>query len=238
MILRTLRNEPRSFTQLLKATHLPRKTLCIRLKELINSQAIVKDGGYRLNHSSEEWKKMDLKKSRFFKGNQNAIILVTLVGFLIIALFAVPFASTRINSFTMKIKVQNAVDLYAWQTEVVFDPNLLFVLSVKPGNFPSSNALAVNASPYYDPNFEDIESYSGNYLFVFNTKLDRPNVYQRMLMGGILFGATEGVDGDGTLAIITFGIKKEEGTFDPYLDNIEIFNSQSLNTTGTLVIEK
>ena len=238
LILRTLKSEPRSFTELLKATHLPRKTLCIRLKELINSQAVVKDGGYRLNGSSEVWKKMNLNKPRLIRGNQNAIILATLVGFLVIALFAVPFASTHINYFTVKIKVYGAVDLYGWQTEVVFDPNLLVVLNVQSGEFLSRNALTVNASSYDDPNFDSILNYVGNYIFVFNTRLGRPNVYGRLLMGGTFFGNAQGVSGDGVLATVTFGIRKEAGTLSPYLANTMLLNAQVENTAGTLAIEK
>ena len=238
LILRTLRSEPKSFTQLLKASGLPRKTLCIRLKELIDSHAIVKDGGYRLNGSSEVWKKMDLKKSRFIKGNQNAIILVTLAGFLIVALLAVPFASTHMNSFTMKVKVTNAINLYAWQAEVVFDPNLLVVLSVQSGEFLSRNALTVDASSHEDPDFESILSYTGNYVFVFNNRLGRPNPYGvRLLMGGCFFGTTEGVNGTGVLATVTFGVRREAGTYYPALDNIMLLNPQIMNTAGTLAIE-
>lgn len=238
IILRTLKSEPRSFTQLLKTTGLPRKTLCIRLKELIDSHAIVKDGGYRLNGASEVWKKMDFKKSRFIKGNQNAIILATLVGFLVVALLAVPFASTHMNYFTVKIKISNTVNLFAWQAEVVFDPNLLVVLDVQSGPFLSENALTINASSYEDPDFESILSYTGNYIFVFNTRLHRPNVYGRLLMGGCFFGTTEGVSGDGVLATVTFGVRREAGTFDPYLDNTMLLNPSMESTIGVLAIEK
>lgn len=239
IILRTLRSEPRTFTQLLKATHLPRKTLCIRLKELLDSHAIVKDGGYRLNGSSEVLKRMDLKKFRLIKGNQNAIILATLVGFLIVALFAVPFASTRINSFTMKVKVYDVVDLYAWQTEVVFDPNLLVILDVQSGDFLSTDALTIDASFSQIPDLGSITSYMGNYIFVFNSRLSRPIMYGHLLMGGTFFGAAQGISGDGTLATITFGIRREAGNFDLYLDHITLLNSQKMNcTAGTLTIEK
>lgn len=237
LILRILRREPQSFTQLLKATHLPRKTLCIRLKDLINSQAIVKDGGYRLNHSSMEWKKVDLKKPRLIKANQNAMILATLVGFLTIALFAVPFASTHINSYTIKINVHDAVDLYAWQAEVVFDPNLLVFVNVHSGDFLSSNALTVDATFNEDPNFADIRSYIGNYIFVFNSRIGRPDSFGRMRFGGTFFGAAQGVSGDGTLAIITFGIRSDAGNLAPYLNNVVLLNSQMMNTAGTLVAE-
>jgi hypothetical protein len=48
-ILNALQRSPKTFTDLLHLTGLPRKTLSLRLKSLCDSGAIVKDGGYRLN---------------------------------------------------------------------------------------------------------------------------------------------------------------------------------------------
>ncbi len=47
-IMYALNSAPKSFTELLEITSLPRKTLSLRLKDLCNSGSIVKDGGYRL----------------------------------------------------------------------------------------------------------------------------------------------------------------------------------------------
>jgi PKD repeat protein len=46
-----LNNSPKTFTELLEITNLPRKTLSLRLKDLCTSGSIVKDGGYRLSTS-------------------------------------------------------------------------------------------------------------------------------------------------------------------------------------------
>jgi PKD repeat protein len=50
-IMHALGKSPRTFTELLTMTNLPRKTLSIRLKELCASGSIMKDGGYHLNPS-------------------------------------------------------------------------------------------------------------------------------------------------------------------------------------------
>lgn len=57
MILKALREKRRSFTDLLHITHLPRKTLSLRLKALIRSKAVLKNEGYSLNKSFsyDEW---------------------------------------------------------------------------------------------------------------------------------------------------------------------------------------
>lgn len=53
MIVGALRKNPQTFTNLLKVTGLPRKTLSLRLKDLLKTGTITKNGGYCLNgHSS------------------------------------------------------------------------------------------------------------------------------------------------------------------------------------------
>lgn len=53
LILNALRKRPKTFTNLLHLTKLPRKTLSLRLKALCNSEVISKrDGHYRLNDNS------------------------------------------------------------------------------------------------------------------------------------------------------------------------------------------
>lgn len=49
LIMRALQTKRRLFTKLLTITKLSRKTLSLRLKELVSTGAIVKDGGYALN---------------------------------------------------------------------------------------------------------------------------------------------------------------------------------------------
>ncbi|MDH7477383.1 MAG: PKD domain-containing protein [Candidatus Bathyarchaeota archaeon] len=51
-ILYAIQKKPKTFTELLKLTGLPRKTLSLRLRDLCCSGIIVKDNGYRLNGNS------------------------------------------------------------------------------------------------------------------------------------------------------------------------------------------
>ena len=51
-ILQALQGGPKTFTELLKITGLPRKTLSLRLKYLCDSGAVLKNGTYSLNKSS------------------------------------------------------------------------------------------------------------------------------------------------------------------------------------------
>jgi PKD repeat protein len=51
-IMHALGKSPRTFTELLNMTNLPRKTLSLRLKDLCASGSIMKDGGYHLNPSN------------------------------------------------------------------------------------------------------------------------------------------------------------------------------------------
>jgi len=62
-IIYALNNSPKTFTELLEITSLPRKTLSLRLKDLCNSGSIVKDGGYRLGTSLKPNRKIFTTKS-------------------------------------------------------------------------------------------------------------------------------------------------------------------------------
>lgn len=73
-IMYALNSSPKSFTELLEITNLPRKTLSIRLKDLCNSGSIVKDGGYRLGTSFQPNKRMYTTK-RDGNGKMNSTIL-------------------------------------------------------------------------------------------------------------------------------------------------------------------
>lgn len=73
-IMYALNSSPKSFTELLEITSLPRKTLSLRLKDLCNSGSIVKDGGYRLGTSFQPNKRTYTTK-RDGNGKMNGSIL-------------------------------------------------------------------------------------------------------------------------------------------------------------------
>jgi len=197
LITRTLRNGPKTFTQILHTTQLPRKTLSLRLKELIESETIVRDGGYRLNgaSSSSVWK--EAKLSRKIELNRRKIALMLLALIICIPIAAHVYASymvpptppqpppsepTYTEVFTAKIVIHDVIDLYLWQVGIIYDPNVLVVINVMDGGF-------LNAKP---PFFVwTTDSYLGK--------------------GGLLFcaslhGQVPGISGSGILATIEFGV--------------------------------
>ena len=245
LILKALRNGQKTFTQLMRESHIPRKTLNLRLKKLIDSGLIVKDGGYRLSSSASthaRWREINLKKSGFIRENLNGksstFILIGLIVFAMASNFTMSLASSKSNLFTVKIKVSGAVDLYAWQTKVVFDPNVLTVIDIEQGGFLSSNVLTVNSTVIRIPPLDTIEMFEGDSIFVFNSRVG----YGRILVGETRIGAILGVSGDGTLATITFSIRKETGIFYPCIESSMLLRKDNQNnivpTEGVLVIEK
>lgn len=80
MILKALEKKPRSFTELLHITHLPRKTLDLRLKYLIKSGAIVKDEGYRLNGTLPFNIRGDKMKKNLLHLRKNILLAFLILG--------------------------------------------------------------------------------------------------------------------------------------------------------------
>lgn len=72
-IMYALDKSPKTFTELLTITNLPRKTLSIRLKELCTSGSIIKDGGYHLNSSIKPTDKILRKRNG--NGKMNGTML-------------------------------------------------------------------------------------------------------------------------------------------------------------------
>jgi PKD repeat protein len=72
-IMYALDKSPKTFTELLAITSLPRKTLSIRLKELCSSGSIIKDGGYHLNSLTKPTNKILGK--RIGNGKMNGTML-------------------------------------------------------------------------------------------------------------------------------------------------------------------
>lgn len=244
LILNALRKGQKTFTQLMQESRLPRKTLSLRLKELIHSGLIVKDGGYRLSSSARKHtmrRGMNLKRSRFIRENLNGksstLILMGLLIFAMISNYTVSLALSRSNVFTVKIKIYGAVDLYAWQTKVVFDPSVLAVRDVEQGGFLSSNALTANSTVINIPPREEIEIFEGDSVFVFNSRVG----YGAILIGESRIGDVFGVSGDGTLATITFSVRRDTGIFYPYIESSVLLREDSPNnfvsTEGVVVIK-
>jgi hypothetical protein len=126
------RNEPRTFTELMHITSLPRKTLSLRLRELCKTGGLIKvEGMYQLNGASEPRKSfyMNFKggfSRKLDKRLRIGLMLVSLAicfsasGY-VLALLIQPTSQTPpapepviIGSFAMDLNVSNVQDLYAW----------------------------------------------------------------------------------------------------------------------------
>jgi len=243
MILSGMQKGSTTFTDLLKITGLPRKTLCIRLAALRDSGVIIKDGGYRLNGSAHlaEWgigmdspEKQPLAKPSFFTRKNILITLMVLVIAVPIAanVSAMLFSSPPqpqpppvpqfIGKFRMDIKVYNTTDLFAWQVMIHFKPSELVLIEPVEGNFLKAQA-----------------PYGTVFLFANDTDPSKLLVFDT-LIGNFPTGVP-GVSGTGTLATLTFGYKSE--TYElPKIAYDDIFETYLLNsnlkdTEGMLALE-
>jgi hypothetical protein len=239
LILKTLQREPKSFTEILRATRLPRKTLNLRLKELIKSGAIIKDGGYHLNGDKESgiWRMKNMKRSRFVKenlhGKSGVIILASLLCFLTLPLFSMPLVSSKGNSFTVDVNISDAVDVFAWEVYVDFDPNVLYVIDVTAGDFLSSNTFVMNSTNARYSQDEELQ-FEGDCILCFNNRGEYGSVHIASTKLGILPGAS----GEGTLVTITFGIRKYTGALNPYIELSRLLKSDLSYAEGELSLEK
>ena len=258
LISKKLQSGPKSFTQLLHATQLPRKTLSLRLKELTERGTVIKDNGYRLSEASRDAPikyqmrrgyRLKSKIYRFVKenpnGNRDALIIGVFLAFLIAGplLFAHPFFvvhAHRVHNFdlqpllgddfTVSIGVRDAVDLYGWQGKIRFDPNVLVISDVTAGDFLSSKALVVNATG----GFLIKEPQSPESLLI--VAIDGSGV---LSISGSLLGDVPGKSGSGRLVTITFDIASDpqENIEVNLVGDIILVNHEVRDAEGVLEIE-
>jgi len=262
IIVGSLKRGPKTFTQLLRTTHLPRKTLCLRLNELVDSRIIAKDGDYRLTdspeanefqikHSTKKIRNLKSKVVRFIKenpdGNRDSLMIVSVFAFLIISSVLTNTLIVRANrvhnlntdyqiadaTFEVKIGISNAANLYAWQGKITYDPTILRVVNVASGDFLSSEAIVINATgQVYSPD----TSCSACSLLIFAT--DASKFEGTLLIGGSLMGETQGSYGAGTLATVTFSVINEmEATNVNLRGGIILLKPDLSDADGILKIE-
>jgi len=221
-----------TFTQLLHATKLSRKTLSIRLKELCKNGAIMKsDGLYKLGNSSQadnrsigslQAKSLASNLSRAFHDRRLRVAVWTLmlvtsfsVSGYALAMYYAPSPPQQNHSepvtigySVMALEVSDVNDLYSWQAAISFNATELKVLQVTPGNFVGL----------------------GYPLFCNSTDTGEG----LLLVGGCLEGDVAGKSGNGTLATIVFrcftssykapSIVPEQMGFETFLEDSELTN--------------
>ena len=241
LIVQSLQKGPKTFTQLLKITRLPRKTLSLRLKELINSKIIIKDGDYRLNGSLSPGTLGGIKLKKVFpnsRKNTMLMLLMLCIGFLLAQAYAKymvapsiePTEPTKpiiIETFDIDIVVDNISDLYAWQLKIVFDPEVMIVTNIVEGPFledGEANTLFLAATKIVEDIFSNDTLNTHNpFMIIMNDE----TCLNRVVLGGTLIGEASGVSGRGVLATITFGVI-EEGSRD-----LQITDALALGEYGT-----
>lgn len=189
------------------------------------------------------------KISRFIiedpDGNRDAFIII---GFLVFLLVGPMLCASRsvvyahrvhdfdlrpkgiIESFTVTITVDNAVNLYAWEAEIIFGPKVLVLSDVAAGRFLSPNALVINAtSRFYSADEQPSADYS---ILVFTDDVG----YGTLLIGGSLLGQVPGKSGNGTLATVSFRVA--QGPTDVNLKgSIILLTPDVTDAAGVLAIE-
>ena len=202
LITHAVQSGPKTFTYLLHATKLPRKTLCLRLRELCEGGMILKrEGVYML----DETRVMESRSTAHFKrfsampydkrvraGILLALLIVStpvaaqvLASLFITSLPAAP-EPVIIGSFNMVLKIHDVSNLYGWQVCIAYNKAQIKVLAIEAGDFPETILKGV----------WNMTSSEGGFVFI----------------GDSLIGSTSAWSGSCRLAIITFGYYVETYT--------------------------
>jgi hypothetical protein len=199
LITTAVQHSASSFTDLLRSTKLPRKTLSLRLKEMCRNGVLAKvDGAYRLNGISGPEKRVANPFNRVASVvSDRRIKGLILLGVLLIGLPAVSYAlaplfphnpSTNVapepellGGFAVAVEVHDVKDLYAWQAVIAFNTSELEFLKIAAGK-------DFNVTFPFFPQPSDLG-------------------HGMMLVGATLEGSSPGVDFPvkGTLAVMVFG---------------------------------
>ena len=221
LIIKATRKRPRTFTELLHITKLPRKTLSLRLKELCNNGFLVKDEHlYKANGNVPIVNSSGFSRIFHNKRMRTGLILLLLLisfsasGYVMANFFPLP-SIKKINhkpevigSFPMTLVVNNVEDLYAWQVAIFYNQSQLKVLEITPGGF-----------------------VGGDYPFFMNST---DSFKDLLLLAGTLYGDTPGKNGSGTLAIITFGYFARDYCM-PQIDPSALFGTYLMDSHGSYI---
>lgn len=222
LIATAAEKKPRTFTEFLHITKLPRKTLSLRLKELCKKGVLVKgDRKYKLNGDFDRKEHRDLMESlsetlsnkRIRAGFMLiAFLLCSSVSGYVFANFFMqshPAQREAIGAFSMNLEIANVKDLYAWQVLVVFNPSELRITKITPGDFVGIEF------PYF-----------------MNATSAEKGV---LLLGGTLHGNIPGESGSGKLATIIFEFFMDEYEDPRIASEVGSFETQLLDSKGSVI---
>jgi hypothetical protein len=204
MILEALQHRQRTFSDLLRTTRLPRKTLSIRLKQLAEKELIIKDGGYRLNGEKNYGvKKEGVLMRKFSNLDRKKLLIAMLLIGISLPTGATVLATIRkapepepikpLGSFSVTAEVLGASDVYGWQVIVRFDDQQLKVVEVASGDFLEKT----------NQTYSDMTNYHGYELR--SKSMFMYSVNKGIIMfAQTLLGPESGKSGNGILAYIQF----------------------------------
>ena len=227
LILNALKSRERSFSELLRMTGLPRKTLSLRLTELNKEGVIFKDKLYHLNKQNVIQFESKLPKIRFLENKRTIALLLflmitlsTTTGF-VLAMFSQPsrIEPEPIGYVKTVIKVNNVTDVYGWQVGLRFNASNMKVISISPGSFLTKQGFTYRMDDA-DPNYIETGTF-----FAFNLIPPENNI---LVIGQSLLKEESGVSGSGDLAIVVFAY------YEHYEQPQLIFNESPQYTTMLL----
>ena len=221
LITHAVKSGPKTFTYLLHATKLPRKSLSLRLKEICEGGTILKrEGVYMLNGMNITENRSTAYFKRFSAMPYNkkiragillALLIVStpIAAQVLASLFmaSLPPATPKvepvvIGNFKMVLEIHDVSNLYAWQIYIAYDKAQVKALAIDAGVFPDTTVPGIY-------NFTNSEK---GYV----------------LVGDSLLGDTSGWSGSCKLATITFGYYVETYAIPEITPTIPLVGSTAL----------
>jgi hypothetical protein len=187
LILKSIKSKERSFSELLKITKLPRKTLDLRLKQLLRENKIAKNANGLYCFNNGEGKFADSILNREIRWPSNKTLVSLLIIGLCVSATSLAFAMViqpkrseplPLGYFSAEVKVENVSDLYTWQVSIKYNHSEIKVFKIIPGDFLGNDQVFANSTD----SFPDM-----------------------LMILGSLKGPVSGRSGSGTLATIIFG---------------------------------
>jgi hypothetical protein len=143
MIVRAVQKKPQSFTDLLKMTKLPRKTLSIRLKDLVGMNIIKKNGLYYLNEEADTKELVNVQKPPIVIRRKVLLALLVLAVMAPVSLQAYAMFQANLFAppqpvvkgyFTATLYIANVQDLYGWSAVISYDSDHTNWIEILPGS--------------------------------------------------------------------------------------------------------
>lgn len=135
--------------------------------------------------------------------------------------------------FIVELKVENAINVYAWQAVIEFNPEKIIPIEVVPGNFLDETGVDKNSYHQSNHGYRAAETS----IFAYHV-VDQ----QKLIVGQSLLGEQYGESGNGTLAYIKFAYLTEDYqnayslVFNDSCYKTLLMNSKLLPTNGQIAL--